>query len=314
MFRFDPDRALSLLDAYALRPGDSRLGFAVHYWGITPRHYDNPVHKHSFYEICYVLDGTGSYMDDGHWHPLGPGTLFCSRPGVLHQIRSEAGMYLLFVAFEVDERVSDPGAVRTYRSLRATDRIVLPDADTVSAALLWRSLMLMLERPPGLRESALAGTAFALLLSFRDAFRASDEDEGGDPGDVPLRKSAHQLLNRALVFIKDNLSQPLALETVARYLHVSGRHLSRLFARELGLSYVHYVRRERIRHATELLDYTDMTVQQVADAAGFASVHYFTRVFARETGCPPGKYRQRGRSGGDGDGAAAPLPVRRERV
>lgn len=29
-----------------------------------PNHYDTLLHKHSFYEVCYVLDGTGHYIEN----------------------------------------------------------------------------------------------------------------------------------------------------------------------------------------------------------------------------------------------------------
>jgi AraC-like DNA-binding protein/mannose-6-phosphate isomerase-like protein (cupin superfamily) len=294
-YAFDPERALALLHAFASEPRDSRLAFKVHYWGITPVHRDNPVHKHSFYEICYVVEGSGRYMDEGRWHELGPGTLFCSRPGVLHQIRSESGMYLLFVAFETDAAHCNPDAARAYQSLYATNRYLLAEAGGTASALLWQSLMRQLEAPhPTVRES-LASTAHALLASFPGTFRRLAAEEGGPA--LPRTRMARYLLSRAQVFIKDNLAQPLPLDTVARYLHVSGRHLSRLFASELGVGYVQFVRKERVRHAAELLACTDLSVQEIAERTGFASVHYFTRVFAQETGLPPARYRQSAHGG-----------------
>ena len=77
-----------------LLPGPG-VTFRVHYWGGNSKHFDNPVHKHSFFEVCYVLDGKGEYEEfeeNGAVHPLRAHTLFFSRPGVVHQIRSKTGI------------------------------------------------------------------------------------------------------------------------------------------------------------------------------------------------------------------------------
>ncbi|WP_165971946.1 AraC family transcriptional regulator [Paenibacillus piri] len=292
MFQFQSEKALSILESFASHPGDDRLQFRVHYWGINPMHYDNHLHKHSFYEICYVIDGSGRYLDDGHWFALEPGTLFCSRPGIWHQIRSDAGMYLLFVAFEPDSAHSDPQALRMYQTLHTTDRFLLHQANHTSTALLWQALMRQLEAPHPLWKETLSPMALALIVSFCSTFRKPDEDMRTIP---PIKTDA-RLLKRACVFIIDNISQPLPLDSIARYLNISGRHLSRLFSEKLGISYIGYVQRERVRHAAELLAYTDISILEAAEKTGFNSVHYFTRVFAKQTGLPPGEYRQLHRS------------------
>jgi AraC-like DNA-binding protein len=101
------------------------------------------------------------------------------------------------------------------------------------------------------------------------------------------------LLHRAKLFVKDNLAQPLTLEDVAAYLHISPRHLSRLFSIQLGVPYSSFVRQERIRAAAELLATTDRSIKHIAEETGFASVHYFTRVFTAEKGVTPGQFRRR---------------------
>jgi AraC-like DNA-binding protein len=234
-----------------------------------------------------VVSGTGRYLDDGAWFTLEPGTLFLSRPGIWHQIKSEQGMYLLYVSFEPLAGRCDPAALQQYQTMHTTERFFLQTAEQTSSVLLWHALMRQLEAPHRLSKEALSPLAHALLVSFYGTFREPD----ADLYDIPLPKADDRLLKRARIFIKDNLSQPLPLDSIARYFNVSGRHLSRMFADKLGVNYVNYVQQERIRHASELLAYTGLPIQAIADKTGFNSVHYFTRVFAKETGLPPGEYR-----------------------
>ncbi|AEP89922.1 putative HTH-type transcriptional regulator YfiF [Bacillus subtilis subsp. subtilis str. RO-NN-1] len=98
------------------------------------------------------------------------------------------------------------------------------------------------------------------------------------------------MLTEVKLHIKDNLSQPLKLTDVAGHFHISGRHLSRLFAAELGVSYSEFVQNEKINKAAALLKSTNLSIKEIAEEIGF-SVHYFTRVFSAKIGSSPGLFR-----------------------
>ncbi|WP_158301823.1 AraC family transcriptional regulator [Paenibacillus mesophilus] len=278
--------AKRLLDSFDAEIGNRDVAFSIHYWGVSPNHKDNPVHRHSFFEVCFVVEGEGIYAEGQIEHPLRAGTLFCSRPGVHHQIRSRSGMYLLFVAFEAIEAKSSPGMLRRLESMKRTGRIVIADCDSSPTVLLWRALLDMASGGKHSRE-ALASAIHALLVSFQVAF---GDEENGEPS-VPLKLSERHV-KRAVLFIRNNLSAPLHLRDMAAYMNMSGRHLSRLFTDTLGMSFSEYVRTERMRQAEELLASTDMPLKEIAQECGFQSIHYFTRAFCESKGIPPGKYRE----------------------
>ena len=260
--------------------------FRVHYWGGRSNHYSNPVHKHSFFEICYVLGGEGEYEENGTVYPLSAGTLFCSRPGVVHQIRSNKGLALLFVAFEIDETNSSAVETERFRRLARDGNPCIAGAGDTPTAMLWRALIAP-ERPQWqLSDESIVSAAHALLRSFADLFSPLQSAESPRSG-----RSADLLLSRAKMYIRDNLDRPISLAEVSAYLHVSERHLSRLFTANVLESFNGFVRRTRIQQAAYLLRHTDMAIKDIAERTGFASVHSFTRAFARETGIPPGRYR-----------------------
>ncbi len=287
--------AQTLLNEHAQKVSGGELAFYVHYWGATTEHYDNPLHKHSFFEICYVVDGQGTYIDNGKEHRLAAGTLFCSRPGVWHQIRSKTGLFLLFVAFEVVDSESNGDAAQQFRQLAEGRNYFLDTAEQSPTAWIWKALLVQAAAVQAYWKVTVEGLAYSLLVSFLGAFGVTSEPAAGKKAG----KMASTQLYRAKLFIRDNLSQPLRLDDVASYLHVSGRHLSRLFSLELGQTYSDYVRNQRVRQAQSLLAEGELSIKQIAQETGFESVHYFTRVFKAETGLTPGKFRERAlRSGG----------------
>ncbi|WP_217595058.1 AraC family transcriptional regulator [Cohnella sp. GbtcB17] len=284
--------ATRILNDYNRRLGEEDgdgVAFRIYNWGLVWQHYDNPVHRHSFYEICYVLDGEGEYEDDEITYKLESGSLFASLPGHWHQIRSRTGLMLFFVAFEVVAAETSP-ETRQYENEMLGCRLpVVVDPEGVTA-LLWRALYrhVLLHREDG--ETQTKRLCAMLLRSFPGTFGKRDEAPAAKSRSSS--RSRTHLVQLAKRYIRDNLASSLRLEEVSAYLNISARHLSRIFKEELGQSLVDYVTEERMRTAEGLLKTTICSVKEVADVTGYQSVHYFTRVFSDRHGLPPAEYRK----------------------
>ncbi|MFB9274074.1 helix-turn-helix domain-containing protein [Cohnella cellulosilytica] len=276
----------AVLNDYAETLSGSELTFYVHYWGGEKKLFTNGVHKHSFFEMCYVLDGSGTYEEGSHRLPIGPGTLFMSRPNLKHQIVSDEGLYIVFVAFELIPAESSTEGQRRFRNLEKSRTFFLRNAESCPSVLIWLALLRQIGDSRHFLEEGVLGLARALIVSFESAF----SDQRGPARAEYLPSSSSTLVHRAKLYVRDNLAQELKLSTVADYLHVSSRHLSRLFGEELGQPYSAYVRKERIRQAVSLLTTTDWSIKRIAQETGFGTVHYFTTVFSAEMGEPPGQF------------------------
>jgi AraC family transcriptional regulator of arabinose operon len=268
----------------------TEVSFFVHYWGATPKHYDNPLHTHSFYEVCFVMDGEGTYIDSNNKYPLIKNTLFLSRPDKIHQIKSETGLSLLFVAFEIIRTDSTELGIHKFRELLNSEKVVMYVEDESPGTLMWRNLIMQSTQTVAFQKDIVYHLSYSLLLSLLNVFTEQTNEQ--ITSNFQLNSS---LLYRTKLYIRDNLSQQLSLNDVASYLHISERHLSRLFSKEFGESFTSYIRKIRIQKATTLLTNSELSIKHIADETGYNSVHYFTRVFTSETGQSPGSYRAKNR-------------------
>ena len=80
------------------------------------------------------------------------------------------------------------------------------------------------------------------------------------------------------------------LDNIARALRTSPRSLRRGL-QQIGTSYQELLEEARRNRAEAWIRSTDMTVEQIADKLGFASVRSFRRAFKRWTGLTPHAYR-----------------------
>ncbi len=95
----------------------------------------------------------------------------------------------------------------------------------------------------------------------------------------------------AVAYIHTHLSDNITVKDAAKALLVNPDYLSARFHREVGVPFIEYVNRQRVRQAAALLRRTELQVQQVASAVGYNNTSYFTRQFVRFQGVTPRTYR-----------------------
>ena len=101
-----------------------------------------------------------------------------------------------------------------------------------------------------------------------------------------------------LVTVDASLAGDLSLKRFAEELFLNSSYLSALFKKELGMTLTDYVNANRIGHAKKLLKSTSLQIQDIAVRCGIPDIHYFTRLFKRETGISPREWRAKNDSGG----------------
>lgn len=84
----------------------------------------------------------------------------------------------------------------------------------------------------------------------------------------------------------------LTVSQIAREMHVTGNHLSRLFKLQFGCSITDYIAQKRMGRIREILSDPTLSIGEVASRCGFADANYFCRFFRRQTGISPGAYRK----------------------
>jgi AraC family transcriptional regulator, transcriptional activator FtrA len=88
------------------------------------------------------------------------------------------------------------------------------------------------------------------------------------------------------------LDAPLTVADLAGQAGLSVRALERRFARSVGTSPLHWLLRQRVRRAQELLETTTKPIEAVASACGFGTAMNMRAHFRKHTGVSPAAYRR----------------------
>ena len=115
------------------------------------------------------------------------------------------------------------------------------------------------------------------------------------PDDEYKNKKLTHWIKDILLYVDKNLENPqLSLKNIANdIIHVNPGYLSRMFNKEMGESFPHFVMRKRMELAKKLIiEYEDDKIYEVADKIGFSdNPQYFSQVFKSYTGFTPSEYR-----------------------
>ncbi|MFJ1729920.1 helix-turn-helix domain-containing protein [Streptomyces sp. NPDC088254] len=113
---------------------------------------------------------------------------------------------------------------------------------------------------------------------------------------APVPTQGDHPLAALFPWIIERLDQPLTVEDLARHVRMSSRHLGRHFQAATGTTPLQWLLTQRIRHAQELLEKTDESIDAIAAATGMGTATTLRRHFNRTLGVPPDTYRRTFRS------------------
>lgn len=117
--------------------------------------------------------------------------------------------------------------------------------------------------------------------------------------DMQSREAYSKIVQQAMAYIGNHLSEPLALDQIAGEIPINPSYLSRTFKKEKGQSLTEYINQARVERAKELLADGANLNYEVAEQVGFHDPAYFSSVFKKYMGMSPNEYRNQVLKAGD---------------
>lgn len=246
-------------------------------------------HVHSYYQVVFPRWGHLHMRIEGREEALGPQRWAVLPPGMGHLCWSQGENR--FMVVDVAAALVD--AAREQLSLgrpTVAPAIYLPlDERPAALAALLRS------------ELAEGGYAEGLVAETLGGYVGGLVARALAPAPRLSQPPAAQVARRARDYLDAHALRPLRVAEVAAAVGASESHLQRSFRASFGLSVLGYIQQQRLLAARRLLAGSDMPVHAVAAAVGFESQSYLTRLFTRELGISPARYRARAQGGGAED-------------
>lgn len=103
-----------------------------------------------------------------------------------------------------------------------------------------------------------------------------------------------KIVTDTLVFIMNNYTLPISIDTIAQELYINRYQLMRTFKAETGDTINNYLINYRMRIAIEFLNDRKLTIQEISARVGYQDSETFSKMFKKHIGCLPSEYKQQG--------------------
>ena len=243
-----------------------------------------PMRFHKHVEIVYIREGFMDVTIDGKPYSLQKGDVYMVFPNLLHSVRrASASKHLIMASPEL------------FSSLCDTLSRFKPLCPVLRAGECAPFIGALCDR---LRE--LADQDLRRNYSVLSAHVTSLVSELMLHMELEERKSDSDLVQQLVLYLLENYTEEISLDTMSASLGYSKYHVSHVIADTFGCNFRTLVNSYRVSMAQNLMLSTSRSISEVAFACGFKNQSSFNRIFLKHCGATPSDFRRHTEAAPDG--------------
>lgn len=249
-------------------------------------------HFHNLLEIGFCHYGEGDLVMEDEIYRFGTSMISCIPANLLHVTRSDDGVTAFWEYIYIDpEKILRDCAGLKGRELSdmlydINKRGFFIDADdNPMIVTLVRAIFTEMEESAIYHQDCVKGLVYTLLYEIARFNGKSNHSHGKQASGFGLEK--------AIDFVENNYMTFFKIQDLASKCGMSETHFRRLFLEKMNMTPVEYVNFIRVKKACEIIDKTDICMEDVASRVGFETPSTFNRNFKKIVGTSPYKYKKR---------------------
>lgn len=259
-------------------------------------------HRHNFFEVVFIEEGTGQQCINYQRFPYGPGSVFLLPPLDCHSFQVETPTRFVFLRFTNQVFAPGSGGGADFKDWFQKLSYILLNYNRVPGDIvaappdkehLWHCLQLIRHEyaRSDAHSAALIQTALMTLLNL---LTRHIEAALVAPADSPRSRRFLAVLNHIQQHLFDGPEQ-LSIAALAAQAGMAPSYFGEYFRRHAGESLQAYLTRSRLQVAETRLLHSDNSAKEIAFELGFTDTSHFSRTFRKHYGCTIQQFRQRGR-------------------
>lgn len=254
----------------------------------------NSYHWHDFYEISYVVKGSGSYFLNGEMFDVDSGDILIFSRAKLHGwIVSEGSMELVVIVFspvllafsesETEEWENsirhklDGSLGQTKQLVMSIEKLKSEYADKKSGYHLAVKAELL-----RLLTDIIRFQDSSALKEDKDLNKNQAQTDNRDRSLTESEKvSSMERMEAVTNYVNQHYTEKIALEEVAAEAHMNANYFSGYFKRLTGLTFQEYLISYRMDKAEELKQESGMSTTEAARRCGFHNISNYYRLYKK---------------------------------
>ena len=251
----------------------------------------NNLHFHNLIEIGYCHYGAGELVIEEDQYRFGAGMVSCIPANFLHVTKSDNNVrafweYLYISPADILKQQGKP-MQDTRNIIDAVNRsafFIKVEENPIFVTLI-RAIFEEMQNKNTYYRECVGGLAYTLLYEIARFNGRGNAQSCG--------KNNSLQLENAIEYVERNYPNNFKIADLANECHMSETHFRRVFQEKMNMTPVEYVNFVRIKKACELIDKTDISMEDVAEKVGFITPSTFNRNFRRIIGTSPYQWKKR---------------------
>lgn len=251
-------------------------------------------HKHGFYILMFITKGTGTHTIDFREYPVGPGRVFCMRPGQVHSwdLSDDTDGFVVFFTSEFYQQAFPQRRLYRYpffNALLHQPSIAIPAGQQTAFLHIMQQMSGELAQRQLMQADMLGHYLDMLLILLSRRYQSQG---------IALPAPAGELSQQLQVLeelIDRHYKEHRPVSFYADQLHLTTKQLHDLCRRSLNKTSTDLIQQRLLLEAQRLLVHSDLTSSQIAAELGYMDTAYFFRFFKKHLGLTPEQFRNANR-------------------
>ena len=248
-------------------------------------------HRHDFFEVLFLLKGSGVHVIDGNKYEIKPPCVFFMSPGQAHKLELSndiEGFIFIFTSdFYLLNRGNQDSLIEFpffYTIHQDNPPLLLEkESDVGFLETLFKQGIAEIKNAMESTPDMLRSILDLILTTCAARYEMNDELLHKGKGQILVKKFFH--------LIEEHNQKNLLLSDYAQMIGVTPNHLTQIVKVLTGKTSSQIIKAKQLLEIKRLLAHTSLTVSEIANRLNIEDQSYFTKFFKRETGLTPVQYR-----------------------
>lgn len=255
------------------------------------------------YELLYVMEGKALITIEKEEYYANPGDIFLIKPKKAHSIKvldntcfrqPHIHFDLFFqsdspkvkVSFKPLKQIPENELDKFREDITKEEELNLPDKIFVSNIKYFEELLFEIIKEYEIKKTFYDIDIKGLFIRLWIYILRENHWKNN-----PTFYSNRDTLKRIRDYLTLHINENISMDDLVSEFKISKCHMIRLFRNAYATTPIHFHRMMRIAKVKEMIQFTDLSITEIAEMFGFGSINALSRTFHKIEGVPPTFYR-----------------------
>lgn len=258
------------------------------------------LHSHHYFQLAYVLEGSGTHMINNNSFEFSPGDAFLLVPGDHHSFKADPVPKICLIDFtqslfsksnrDLDD-ISDLSESfkrleYIFHNLHGVNGKIIREHDQAVFKSLIQQLIAEQRNDLPFGKAITQNIIFLLLNLIARNIQQTLYD-------YSTHSDAKNKTHNITAYIQHNIynREAIKVENIASHFGLSEGHLSRYFRQQSGSTIKEYVTKYKMEIIMTRLRFSDLTISEIADELNFTDESHLNKIFKNTFGKTAKQFR-----------------------